>query len=71
MPRKHKKGSGAGEQPIREIKTVACNGLWCNGSTTDFGSVGQGSNPCSPTTQCLQTGVQASLTCADMPKPKL
>ena len=23
------------------------------------------------TTQCLQTGVQASLTCADMPKPKL
>ena len=24
-------------------------GLWCNGSTTDFGSVGQGSNPCSPT----------------------
>lgn len=23
--------------------------LWCNGSTTDFGSVGHGSSPCSVT----------------------
>ena len=23
-------------------------GLWCNGSTTDFDSVGMGSNPVSP-----------------------
>lgn len=23
--------------------------LWCNGSTTDFGSVGHGSSPCSAT----------------------
>ena len=23
--------------------------LWCNGSTTDFGSVSQGSNPCRST----------------------
>lgn len=25
------------------------NGLWCNGSTTEFGSVGVGSNPANPT----------------------
>ena len=25
------------------------NGLWCNGSTTDFGSVSFGSNPDNPT----------------------
>lgn len=24
-------------------------GLWCNGNTTDFGSVVQGSSPCRPT----------------------
>ena len=28
------------------------NGLWCNGSTTDFGSVWLGSSPNSPTLTC-------------------
>ena len=36
VPRKHKKGSGAGEQPIREIKTVAYDVLWYNGYYTCF-----------------------------------
>lgn len=27
-------------------------GLWCNGNTTDFGSVIGGSNPPSPTSYC-------------------
>ena len=29
------------------------NGLWCNGSTTDFGSVRLGSSPSSPTPKLL------------------
>ena len=29
--------------------SLKITGSWCNGSTTDFGSVGQGSNPCDPT----------------------
>ena len=29
-------------------------GLWCNGSTTGFGSVCPGSNPGSPTQKALQ-----------------
>ena len=32
--------------------------LWCNGNTADFGSVVQGSNPCSST---LQVVVERSL----------
>ena len=30
-------------------KLLIYNGLWCNGSTTDFGSVSFGSNPDNPT----------------------
>ena len=29
---------------------------WCNGSTTDFGSVGQGSNPCETTKKAVNYG---------------
>ena len=32
----------------RIAKRYLKNGLWCNGSTTDFDSVGIGSNPVSP-----------------------
>ena len=28
-------------------------GVWCNGSTTDFGSVSRGSNPLTPTCFCV------------------
>lgn len=28
-------------------------GVWCNGSTTDFGSVSRGSNPLTPTYFCV------------------
>ena len=31
------------------IPLLCDNEIWCNGSTTDFGSVSQGSNPCIPT----------------------
>lgn len=31
--------------------------LWCNGSTTDFGSVGHGSSPCSATYQALSNHI--------------
>ena len=36
-------------------------GLWCNGSTTGFGSVCPGSNPGSPTQRALQRKLWGSL----------
>lgn len=32
------------------------NGLWCNGNTTDFGSVILGSSPSRPTKASQETG---------------
>ena len=34
------------------------NGLWCNGSTTDFGSVSFGSNPDNPTNTARSLGCE-------------
>ena len=41
-------------------------GLWCNGNTTDFGSVIGGSNPPSPTSfveNCVGNGYASALGC--------
>ena len=37
---------------IKEINNKHYIGVWCNGNTTDFGSVIRGSNPLAPTTWC-------------------
>ena len=34
---------------VRVLVNQQINVPWCNGSTTDFGSVGQGSSPCGTT----------------------
>lgn len=38
--------------PVKKMIDVS----WCNGSTTDFGSVCQGSNPCETTKKAVNYG---------------
>ena len=42
---------GTGVQANSPSSKVSYNGAWCNGSTTDFGSVCSGSSPLVPTNQ--------------------
>ena len=37
---------------MKNYKLLIYNGLWCNGSTADFGSASFGPNPDNPTKYC-------------------
>ena len=47
------RNSGSNPEVPTNLNVHLYIGVWCNGNTEDFGSLVQGSNPCTPTKQLL------------------